>query len=120
MYLVNGNEITVNGKTTSFMYDIHPTETVQIADKLIVLLDPPPGQMAMDNVYAISDSGDLLWQIESRRLPVNSAQTYVHIYIDPAEHSNENTMTVGATTFGGDACSIDINTGKILSTRFVK
>jgi hypothetical protein len=82
---------------------------------LIVVLDIPPKESMTENVFAVSKEGKILWQIE--RTP-KTASCPVNNYT-----SVDDTSEPGiAVAFNWNCTNvyIDLNTGKVLDTKFTK
>src|SRR5687768_1705393 len=90
----------------------HPmTEVRELEDRFIVILQVPREEIFKDNVFCISKSGKLLWQIEDRGNNVDYRR-----FIGSSYHYNnlEIADNIGYTF------TVDIDTGKILKAEFTK
>lgn len=105
----NEKILIINGYSIEFSHEIRQLELVK--NKLIVLLSIPQNDNTLDNIYAVTDTADVLWRVESLvvdylRLP----------YEQMVIHGDE----IRATDFYGRRVFISENTGKILKKDIVK
>lgn len=99
--------IAPNGKTVEFEHPIKQSHAID--QVLIVLLDVPPAVQMPENVFGVSDKGDVVWQIE--RTAKNPLFRYEEI------HENQG----GEIVVWHYECSnnyLDFRSGKILRTEF--
>ena len=61
-FVVDKNILTICHKQIIFQYFI--ADTLNIGNLFIVRIDPPPGVIFNKNIYGVSASGEILWQIE--------------------------------------------------------
>jgi outer membrane protein assembly factor BamB len=105
-YRIKGNNVHFpSGKTVKFDYPVR--EAVQIDDITVICLEVPMNRKLNENVYALDNEGNLLWQVK------------------PARHAYENSSYVGVKALGNvvrvfnwDGMVYDLNpkTGDVLSS----
>lgn len=95
---------------------IHVIEKVQVIDnKIIVLLSiPQEDTETIDNIYAVSDKGDMIWRSESLK------ELYPNQINLPYEYMTIDNNEIQATDFYGRRYFIDIKDGKIKKRDVVK
>jgi len=104
--------ILENNKRVSFDYPIG--SVLETAGIIIITLEIPPGQSMTENVFGVSGEGEILWQIE--RIPATATSPvnrYMTLWEDPP----------GVVVAGNWNCTnayIDVKTGKVIDTLFVK
>lgn len=101
--------ILKSGKTVSFDYPVNDFLVFQKV--IVVILDVPVQEKFNENVFAISDKGNILWQIEKRQL-VYENSPYTGI-----ESSGDNVILYN---WDGLKLTVVAETGKIISQRFEK
>ena len=81
---------------------------------LIVVLDIPPKQSMTENVFGISKTGEVIWQIE--RIPQTSHPVNRYTSI------KDNSISGIAVAWNWNCTNvyIDVNTGKVIDTEFTK
>lgn len=112
-YKVEGNILIVNGQRVSFQYKI---DNVKLCMGLyIVLLDIPMGVSFLNNIYAVDDNGNIVWQVQDPRevYPINGHIEYVGTRITDDDK-------IVATNFSGISYTVDPSNGKIIDKGFTK
>lgn len=74
-YTVNGNELIVNNKQVKFSYPIYKVDEVN--NLIIVLLEFKSNNNPLDFInalYAVSDSGQIVWKMEDVRKHIGKFQ----------------------------------------------
>jgi hypothetical protein len=104
--------ILSGGHSVTFPHKIWTVD--QAHHVLIVLLDVPSGVVMTENVYGVSESGEMLWEIE--RIPETSRKP-TNLYTGIIEHDHQTALLYNSKGF---EVKIDIHTGKVLGTEFVK
>lgn len=113
MYSIKDNVLTLeNGRTVTFAYNI---SHVLYGDAYyLVTISPSDHSTFLDNVYGVTDQGEIVWRIESiNGIPEYWANAYVSCYI-PLE-IEDNNIAAAATAFE-NAVYFDIRTGHIVKT----
>jgi hypothetical protein len=109
-YTVQGKQLQVaSGVTREFTFDIK--EALAIEGVIVIVLNVPAGHFMTENVFGVSEHGDLLWQIEA--IPETSTDEgnfYVGI-------SGSGTRSVRLANWNDMVVDVDVKTGKILSKR---
>ncbi len=104
---VEGNTIIIKGNRVSFQ---HKIDNVKNCNGLhIVLLDIPSDTQFLNNVYAVDDSGRIVWQIQDAGevYPIKNDIDYVGTRI-----TEDNEVVV--TNFYGVTYTVDPTNGRIL------
>jgi outer membrane protein assembly factor BamB len=107
-HAVNGNELTIGGCKVVFRFDI---DNVKVGQGLyIVLLDIPSNVNEMNNVYAVNDRCQIVWQVQDAGdvYPIKNDVPYVGTRI-----TEEGRIIV--TNFNGVTYTLDPATGKIIA-----
>jgi len=104
-----GKNIIVHGNSIDFSHEIRQVEIIK--NKVIVLLEIPHNDNTLDNIYALSDTAEVIWRVKKLivdypRLP------YEQMVIQGDE--------IRATDFCGRRVFISENTGQILKKDIVK
>ena len=61
-----GKQLKVNGNTITFIYDIR--KALVYKNMVVVLLNVPvEDEETIDNLYAVNESGEILWRVQSLR-----------------------------------------------------
>jgi len=103
------NRLTIDGESIEFSHEIRQIEMFE--NKIIVLLSIPQNDNTRDNIYAVSDTADILWRVESL------TAKYLELpYEQMVIHGDE----VRATDFYGRRVFISGNTGAITKKDIVK
>ncbi len=94
----------------------HTIEKIQVKDnKILVLLSiPQDDNETIDNIYAVSEKGDIIWRSESLE------KLYPNQINLPYEYMTVNHDEILATDFYGRRYFIDIKDGKIKKRDVVK
>lgn len=103
------NRLTIDGKSIEFSYEIRQIEMFE--NKIIVLLSIPQNDNTIDNIYAVSDTGNILWRVESLVVKYPKLP-----YEQMVVHGDE----IRATDFYGRRVFISGNTGLIIKKDIVK
>ena len=95
---------------------LHSCKTMPLQkDKIIVLLEiPQADKETIDNIYAVSFNGDILWQSESLKT------RYPNQLNLPYEYMTVNNNEIQATDFYGRMYVIDAQLGHIKRREIVK
>lgn len=103
----NKNILIINGKEVTFQYEIDNIKKIQ--GLYIVLLDIPSNIQAINNVYAVNDSGKIIWQIENFEdvYPIKNDVPYVGTRI-----LDNNQIIV--TNFNGVTFTVNTVDGRII------
>ena len=113
-YEIKENKLTINGnQSIKFKYNVK--NVVEVNNTIIVLLDIPPKESMSENIFAISDEGQILWQIEPRKDSTKNDPDDVYVglhYINQDE--------IKAFHWQGLAVVVDTFTGKIKSVLVTK
>ncbi len=104
--------ILSDGHSVTFPHNIWNVEKAN--DVFIVLLKVPSGVVMTENVFGVSEAGEIIWQIE--RIPLTSTWP-ANRYTGINEHDDQ---TVNVFNWNGHEVKIDIHTGKVIGTEFVK
>ena len=109
---VNGSELSIDGKTIKFKYDIRDTKVVN--NQVIVLLSIPFNDNELDNIYAVSLDAKINWRVESLNLinPNGNNLPYENMFLNNEE--------LTATDFYGRRYFINIINGTIIKKDIVK
>ena len=109
---VNGSELSIDGKTIKFKYDIRDTKVVN--NQVIVLLSIPFNDNELDNIYAVSFDAKINWRLESLNLinPNGNNLPYENMFLNNEE--------LTATDFYGRRYFINIINGTIIKKDIVK
>ena len=94
----------------------HEIKKVQISDNkiLVLLLIPQEDTETIDNIYAVSDEGNIIWRSESLK------QLYPDQINLPYEYMTVNGSEIEATDFYGRRYFINIKDGRIIKRDVVK
>lgn len=94
----------------------HVIGKVQVSNsKILVLLSiPQDDNETIDNIYAVSDKGDIIWRSESLK------QLYPNQINLPYEYMTVNNDEIQATDFYGRRYFINIADGKVKKRDVVK
>ena len=106
-FKISGKQLQISeGATLAFEYPI--CEVVEVGDVMIVLLEVPPHESMIDNVFGVSKAGQIIWQIEpipgATADPVNC---YTGIF--PREEGR-----VMLNDWAGIGVEIEPRTGKVI------
>ena len=113
-WAVEGNEVkTPNGNVVSFDFPVN--EALEAGEVLIVVLDVPPDEVMTENVFCVSKDGKVLWQIE--RIPATSTDP-TNVYTGVSE--GESASTVRIANWNGDVATMDVETGRVLKSEWLK
>ncbi len=98
-----------SGASYNFKY---PIDEIKICEKIVIVrLDIPPKVILNENVYGISENGELLWQIEKLD----------HIYEDsPYTGMTLKEGKLILYNWDGLEVNIDPKTGKVISKSYGK
>lgn len=109
----NNNCLCIGNIRKEFAYEI---KKVQIFDnKILVLLSiPQEDTETIDNIYAVSDKGNIIWRSESLK------QLYPDQINLPYEYITVNGSEIEATDFYGRRYFINIKDGRIIKRDVVK
>ncbi len=104
---VSGKQLRLpKGATVEFAYPIR--EVAEVGNVVVVLLDVPAHESMTENVFGVSQDGDVVWQIE----PIPD------ITNDPTDcYTGFVSATPGKLAlckWGGIGVEIDPNTGRVL------
>ena len=108
----NKNTVYIDSIEVNFKYDILGIQ--EVGDKILVLLKIEPGCSELDNLYCISNSGKILWRIES--LNENYAGKLKFPYFGISSIG----LKYSVVDFYGRRFFFDIETGKIIGKDIVK
>ncbi|MGD1020672.1 MAG: hypothetical protein ABSA12_15270 [Verrucomicrobiia bacterium] len=101
-----------NGKSLALAHDIK--DTVQIGNLLIVILHVPEGATLTENVFAISETGQILWQIERiNETSFNPQDRYLGIVTH-----DQDTVTIG--NWNGMVVDVDLRNGRVKAKGLLK
>lgn len=106
------NVVYTNSKEVIFKYDI--LEIEEVGDKILVLLKIEPGCNELDNLYCISNNGDMLWRIESAN------ENYAGKLRFPYFGISSINLKHSVVDFYGRRFFFDIDSGKIIGKDIVK
>lgn len=112
-FVVQDRTVTLPaGKIVTFEHPVK--EAIQIGEVLIVILHIPEGTTLTENVFAISKTGQILWQIERiKETSFNPQDRYVGI----VSHDQE-IVTIG--NWNGMVVDVDLLNGRLKAKRFLK
>lgn len=81
-YEVDKNVLIVNKHRVEFQYNIQ--NVISIGKKLVVLLDVPFDITLLDNVFAVSYEGEIIWRIQnpSEVYPISDRLPYEYMRLD--------------------------------------
>lgn len=109
----NQCDLIVDGKKKRFTHEIK--EISVLKDKILVLLSiPQDDKETIDNIYAVSYDGEIIWRVESLK-KLYSSQINL-----PYEYMTVNGSEIQATDFYGRRYFIDIENGHIKKRDVVK
>ena len=111
MYEVLGGVVSIGGKSVHFAY--HIAKTLQIDDKLIVLLDVPAGSGVVNNLYCVGPDAKVIWHV----LPVK--QKFKNIRVFPYEDVIYSDNKLFAYDYVGKRFEIDIRNGTCWDIRAI-
>lgn len=107
------NKLNIGNIQIDFVNKIK--EIYTLLDKIIVLLEiPQADKETIDNIYAVSFNGDILWQSESLKT------RYPNQLNLPYEYMTVNNNEIQATDFYGRMYVIDAQLGHIKRREIVK
>src|SRR5262245_45464382 len=95
---------TPEGAMIEFKYPIQ--EVAAVGDVIVVLLDVPPKESMTENIFGVSNSGKILWQIER----IAATATY------PVNCYTSILTTLKLYNWNGNGVEIDATTGKVIQT----
>ena len=104
--------ILQNSKRVSFDYPIG--SVLETAGIIVITLEIPPGQSMTENVFGVSEDGEIVWQIE--RIP-GTATNPINRYTGLGEDSAGIAV---ASNWNCTDVYIDVKTGKVIDTIFTK
>jgi hypothetical protein len=109
-----GNKFLL-GKNKRISFDYPIRAALNSCGIIVVVLDIPPKQSMTENVFGISEDGDIIWQIE--RISETASDT-VNRYTGIGGSSVDGI----AVAFNWNCTNVYINveTGKVISTEFTK
>jgi len=109
----SGNILSSSDYQIKFEHEIRMI--IALSDKTLVLLSiPETDEATIDNIYAISKDGDIIWRSESLR------DVYPKELNLPYEYMEIDTTAVQATDFYGRRYYLDIDNGKITQREIMK
>lgn len=112
-FQVKNNKLIINNKLITFDYDIE--KIINNDDKLYILLSIPIKKIYNNNIFAVSQNGDMLWQVELPWYAVeNKDYPFTNIWF------NEEETKLYAYNWHGFEHIIDIKTGEIDDGEFTK
>ena len=113
-WAVEGKQVrTPIGKVVSFDFPIK--EALEVGEVSVVVLDVPPDEVMTENAFCVSKDGKVLWQIE--RIPETSTDP-VNVYVGVSQ--GESPETVRIANWNGDVATVDVQTGRVVQTRWLK
>lgn len=97
-----------NIRIGEFMYPIR--NLLDLTDRYVILLEIPSTVDFPDNIFCYSKKGEKLWQIEKKEMPHKFSTYYSLAY------------TSGSLLVYSSSIEriVDLNTGKIIKTDFIK
>jgi hypothetical protein len=134
-YQIIGNQLLLEDKI-KVEFDLSIKCAIEVSDIVVVLLDVPPHKVMSENVFGISSEGNILWQIE--RIPEISRPgcVYKNLYERiadtllqqlekyPQYYGLREYACIPNTFVAGNWCGVeaivDVNTGKVLKTFYLK
>jgi len=104
---VRNNSLIINGKVVNFQYEIDNVK--ECGNLLIVLVDIPSNVQAVNNVYAVNENGQIVWQIEDAGsvYSIQNDVPYVGTRIT-------ETSQLVVTNFNGVTFTVEPVSGKII------
>ena len=109
----SANMLVIGDIQRSFENDIRAIEA--LPDKVLVLLSiPMDDKTTIDNIYAVTFKGEIIWRSESLRCVYPKE---LHL---PYEYMTIDNNLVQATDFYGRRQCLDIDTGRIVRRDIVK
>lgn len=106
---MSNNEIKFpNGKIVFFEFPIE--KNIEVNNGVIVLLSIPWKIVENENIFYFSKDGELIWQIEKVRFEGNCP--YVNILLE-----NDTLVAINYDSWREE---IDLETGKIISSKYTK
>jgi outer membrane protein assembly factor BamB len=98
-----------SGKSVRF--DAPLLTVVELGGVIVVVLAQPEGRDMPENVYAVDDSGRVIWRISTRDFPEGP-----DYYVGASAAGS----AVRLIHFSGFVLDVDPSTGRVLAQRFVK
>jgi len=110
---VDKNVLVVNKHRVEFKHNIQ--NVIPIDKTLVVLLDIPFDETFLDNVFAVSNEGKVIWRIQnpSEVYPINERLPYEYMRLDEAAN-------IVVTDFVGIRYHVNPVNGKIIGRDCVK
>lgn len=105
-YTITGSKLNVGEKCVSFSHAIRDVK--EISNILVVLLDIPSNDNSVDNLYAVNEKGDIVWDVQ------HIAEVYPTERILPYEQIVIKDQEIRAMDFYGRCYFINPSDGKIL------
>lgn len=106
-----GNSVLIEPGNYKVDFPYPVAETVIFSDVVIVRVEPPVGIIFNENIFGISLTGDLLWQIK----------TLKHVYGDsPYTSVKEVVSGIKLSNWDGDDVIVNPKTGSILQVGYSK
>jgi hypothetical protein len=134
-FQINGNQLIFeNGAHAEF--DLPIKCAIEVSGIVVLALDVPPKQSMNENVFGVSNEGKIIWQIE--RIPEVSHPTCRYknlyeqipdtlicqldrfpVYKGLSEYGHRSDTFIAGNWCGSEAI-VDVKTGKVLRTFFLR
>lgn len=110
----DGNKLFISNIEVEFKHKVR--SILQIDDSIIVLLEIPNKDNTINNIYAVSKQGEIIWQAEdiSKLFPAERNMPYEQIFFS----SSENKLI--ASDFYARRYIIDPSNGAIIGRSITK
>jgi hypothetical protein len=108
-YITDFNKIKINTKEVKFPYEIR--EVKEINNTLIVRLEVVVKEIYNENVFCVSNEGNIIWQVQPYDFGSNDSPYTGITIIDSCLY---------LYNWGGFSVKVDAKTGAILNVDFVK
>ncbi len=112
MYSIKDNNLFINLKCVKFDFDIR--NTVEYSGRVVILLSIPFTSNDINNIYCVSELGEIIWQSEDLNL------LYPDLKNLPYEQMGIKDGILYASDFYGRSYMIDLDTGRIKGCNIVK
>lgn len=103
------NKAKIGNRDVTFKYPID--KILEINNSYVVLLEVPVKILFNENIYGVSNSGKIIWQIDKTR-HVYEKSPYTNIFIEKGK--------IWAFNWDGMAHELNEKTGKIISEKYLK
>lgn len=111
-FAVNNNNLMINNHSVDFPYPIRDVK--KLGEKVIVLLAIPFNENTVDNLYAVSEYGEIVWQSQCLK------DVYPEERLLPYEQMVISNQEIRAIDFYGRRYYINAANGKIIKRDITK